>query len=752
MIVIISILVFAAGTFFMYFGSSILKERKQTSEQQIKRPSALSQDRALYYLRLYCEVFKTQNLLSVVSIMSNQFYNKISNMINAYGRIGIRKEIELAPYPPEENAADDTTVYAQGYRDMSVNSTDFQVLERYVDTQTGRVLHERYKNKQSIITTLMRGTHRTEAEELHCLGCGNKVDTSGETFVCKFCGATYRADSFDWVMDGLQIGLGAILKTNKAARFALVLTLVGMAAVPLSVVALFVDFFVWLAILCNISYIAAVVFALVVERKVLKSMSPLEQYDPGESIMHLNSRFSNILERLAFAMDFNVSEAASDLDAPLYNYLATLTPRGDYHVLEASVFTGDFQYYHADNRQYLDAPVTLAFLLLTQDRQIAEISKTVNARFYRNINTRISVQNQMQNVTCSVCGFSLDLTAQGSCKYCGTQYDMADFDWKLASIDPSVFDYTGAKIIPPPTTLHPSITMSAQAQQAMQQAQQPTEQAYAGYAAPQQQAAQQQMPQATMQPQAAYAAGPPLENTAVVTPNIPLPIPLPQDDTPEQLYGILKCKFGKDKGSTQMHFNDEKLTEKGYTSEYCVCMVTNKRLTLIPFPKELSFDNDAYEPPASMAMDFNAALASFHISSIHSYALEKILVETTVHLYLYNDIVLKLEMPSKNFPQLKQLFDYFAPGLTQAPRSLMGVYYPSVSPNDPRNPYGYRYNPQHPRGYMVAHIKKLKKDPNAINDVIEFFRQDGTIPADFNLFVHGIGEYNPVLGVPMFAE
>ncbi len=756
MIVLFSILVFGVGMFILFRGSSILEAKKTGADQVFKRPSALSQDRALYYLHLYCEVFKTQNLLSVVSIMSNRFYCKIANMINAYGRLGIRKEIELFPYPPETNAADETMIYAQGYRDMSVNSTDFKVLERFVDTQTGRVIYERYKDKLWIVTTLMRGAHRTEAEELHCVGCGNKVDTSGETFICKYCGATYRADSFDWVMDDVQIGYGSMLKANKRTSFILALMVVGIAALPLSLLALFVDFFIVLTILCNIAYIAAVLITLALEKKVVQSMSPLEQYDPGEAITRLNGRFANVIERLAFALDFDASEAASDLDRPLYEYFASLTPRKDYHVLEATVYTGEFRYYHANNRQYIDAPLTISFLLLTHNRQIAEIHKTVNAQFYRNLGTKVSLQNKMQNVTCSSCSFPLDLTAQGSCKYCGVQYDMADFDWKLATIDPTAFDYTGATVIPPPITLHPSLVLSQQAQTAFTAP--PATQTTTNFTG----SVQGDSPQ-NNNAGAAYevaqapvsAAGPPqqaAEPTSKVAPDVSLPLPLPKDDIPEQLYGILKCSLGKEKGSSALLFDDEKLVNKGYTSAYCVCMITNKRFTLLPFPKELSYSEDDYQPQADLALDLNAALASFHLSSIHSYALEKILTDTTVHLYLYNEVVLKLETSFKNIAQFEQLLDYFAPGLLQAPRSLMGEYYPCISPNDPRNPYGYRYNPKHPRDYRVAHTKKLKKDPNGLNDVIEFYTQDGTLPADFNIFVHGIGADNPILGVPMFVE
>ncbi len=765
MIVLFTILVFVVGTVVLWRGASVLEEKKTGESEKLKRPSALSQDRALYYLHLYCEAFKTQNLPALVSIMTNRFYCKVANQINAYGRLGVRKEIELCPYPPEDSAADETLLFAQGYRDMSINSTDFKVLERFVDTQTGRVIYERYKDKLWIITTLMRGAHRSEAEELHCVGCGNKVDTSGETFICKYCGATYRADSFDWVMDDVQIGYGSMLKANKRTRFLFALVVVGIAALPLSLLALFVDFFIVLTILCNLAYLAAVLIALAMEKKVVQSMSPLEQYDPGEAITRLNGRFANIVERVAFALDFDVAEAASDLETPLYEYFAALAPRGDYHVLEAAVYTGEFRYYHANNRQYIDAPLTLSFLLLTHDRQVAEIYKTVNARFYRNLGTKVSLQNKMQNVTCTGCGFPLDLTAQGACKYCGAHYDMADFDWKLAAIDPAAFDYTGAAIVPVPLQLHPPLVLSRQAQAAFateppqQTVPQAAAQATAAFAGSVQGGQTQDGHAGAPQEDAqapAYAKEPPPQQTAGQTggpaPDVPLPIPLPKDDTPEQLYSVLKCSLGKEKGSSALLFGDEKLVEKGYTSVYCVCMITNKRFTLLPFPKELSYSEDEYRPQAGMALDLKAALASFHVSSIHSYALEKIVSDTTVHLYLYNEVVLKLETPTKNIESFKQLLEYFAPGLLQAPRTMMGEYYPSISPNDPRNPYGYGYNPKHPRAYKVAYTKKLRKDPSALDEVVEFYRQDGTLPADFNIYVHGIGEFNPIPGVPMFVE
>jgi rRNA maturation endonuclease Nob1 len=40
---------------------------------------------------------------------------------------------------------------------------------------------------------------------------------------------------------------------------------------------------------------------------------------------------------------------------------------------------------------------------------------------------------------CIGCGDSLNLTASGACKSCGTEYDVADFDWKIAYVDANAF-------------------------------------------------------------------------------------------------------------------------------------------------------------------------------------------------------------------------------------------------------------------------------------------------------------------------
>ncbi len=712
-----TILLYAGATFALYkLSADFMGSRKVDQAELQKRASALPQDTALYYLQQYTKVFQTQNLLSVVSLMSDVFYSKIAGMLGAYAKLGIRKEIELSPYPPSDIPEDeDEPVDVQGNRDMSFNFTYFKVLERFIDNQTNRVIYERYRDKVFASTILIRGSHRTEAEKLFCTGCGNPIDTSGETFVCKYCGATYRADSFDWVLDSVEFGL--VQMKNPFVRVALIFSIVGIAAIPLSILTLFIPFLVPLLYLCNLTYVGYCIWGIFFTRKMAASLKELQAYDPGEAELRIYHRFENVLQQLYFSAAGDLSEVRADLDPNLVAQFTANPPRTTHHVLEVGVIpSAEFKYYQANNRQYIEDQLTLNYLLLTADRQVAALTKKVPVRFYRNLNTRVSNLTQMQGLRCSGCGSPLSLTARCTCKYCGVQYDMADFDWKLESIDPTAFDFSGATILPPPITLRPSFTPSQNEQDL-----------YQNVAA---RRSGQETPVAPApEPEPAFTPAPP-----------------PPDSTPENLLGIVKCEMKKEKGGSPLALQGEKLTD-AEVYQNCFLMITNKRFTVIPAPEE-----EGYQPGPNLAVDLNQALVSYRLHAIHTYQVERILTEAEVHLYLYDGSAFSLQFERTPFAQFKQLLEQVLPGVTEAPYKMSGQYHPGISDRDPRNPYGRRYNQNHPRTHTVAYTKQLKKNPSALDEIIAAYKQEGTVPTDFNILSHGTGAYEGIPGIPCFYD
>lgn len=185
-------------------------------------------------------------------------------------------------------------------------------------------------------------------------------------------------------------------------------------------------------------------------------------------------------------------------------------------------------------------------------------------------------------------------------------------------------------------------------------------------------------------------------------------------------------------------------------------LVTNKRIGFIDFDEEAIW-NDAYEnggdyeygdfsPELWMLDDPEWCSIVFPLNYLHSIRRENVVdVENTLYLYSAHSFIAVIGKRDTN--EFMHILQGLIPGLTVVEQTL-GDYNPSISERDPRNPLGVRYDPIWPRSYVVAHTKKLKRDPHGIDDAINAAIQAGILPRDFDLAAHGIGKTKTPPGVP----
>lgn len=138
-------------------------------------------------------------------------------------------------------------------------------------------------------------------------------------------------------------------------------------------------------------------------------------------------------------------------------------------------------------------------------------------------------------------------------------------------------------------------------------------------------------------------------------------------------------------------------------------------------------------------------------NEFHSIMVEKSIIDNENEIYLYSGGSICAEFNSKPQKQFMALLERFIPGLTILKKGLAD-YNPSISEMDPRNPFGTRYDPAYPRGYVVASTKGFPKNFNAMDDAINAAKRDGTLPQNWNLAIEGFSVEQPIPGVPVVFD
>ncbi len=405
------------------------------------RSAVLPQDATVWYLRYYTDVFKSQNLNSVVSIMTDTFYHLVSTTIKGLNRLGIRKEIEVDPFPANVDGQEDTdAVLVEGKTDISSGHVDCRMVERYIDTQTGQVLFEQRHDKKALTLNVTRSSARTAAEPICCLNCGAEVDTSGEIFVCKHCGTTYRSDSYDWVLSSVDW----LTFRSKASKLGGLLAGVILAAMILPMIlGIFASgrpVLIAIVVILNLIFLAAVIAGLGFSAHAQAGFNRLAKIDPLASPTVMQRRAVYLMRRLYHAHDHNMADIRPMMDAQMYQYLLQNHRHSGNYVLDFDEVSLDVPRLSMQNgRQVFEANFQANLVVLTPQRRVEFVLKRGKITLYRNQNTRYEHKLQAESFTCGGCGSSLNLTANGSCKYCGLEYDIADFDWKLATVDFGLF-------------------------------------------------------------------------------------------------------------------------------------------------------------------------------------------------------------------------------------------------------------------------------------------------------------------------
>lgn len=405
-----------------------MKTLMKESENPDDNISEAERDR---YIGTYLNVFRNLNVKSLLSISTDLFYHQTLADIQHLTSVGLRKDIEFAA---GENPDGTSMGFAMvlGKFAWTSHQMNGSCRERIVDSLTDRVLVDKYNPAGWLLLSLNKTPGRTKNEEIYCSGCGTPLLINGELFICKNCGATYTADSYDWVINKFKLNSSAVTNGATFAGFA-------VCCLPiLALVSLFVKFLQPISNVLSCALIFGSIAYLIAAVIYYIALLKLSSYDRNSSMFKVEDRFLYLTSLFVKSRSGDRSAMKMFMHEGAYNYwLQNDIPTGNRIIdYEFSKLTHIKDFIIADGYQHLTIKSTVKMVLFNeQTRQVQKIKRPVSFGLYRRQNTRYESKAAAEIINCSGCGMSINMTADGKCKFCGKEFDVADYDWKIEWMD-----------------------------------------------------------------------------------------------------------------------------------------------------------------------------------------------------------------------------------------------------------------------------------------------------------------------------
>lgn len=398
---------------------------------------------------LYEKVFSTLDIRKGMAVMTDLFINEVNLRLKVYNRLGITRQIIFVPFPEKERS-ESLSVVNSGKFTITNEQAQGSYKEQFIDSSTGIVLWERDWPKSTYNFRLIRNPEAAQHKERYCEGCGAPVELEGEIYICKSCGAKYSADSYEWMISGVMawnegIVQGASNETSTLYNL-IVKRIMPYGCMAMSILGFFsggnilLKILTVLAILCNLMMYG------------VSAMTIVWAYTPVQKLVNFDQMASpqKVADRAAYLMSLmygsyqtNPARMQPFMEPECYRQW-----RENLRELEAVQQSGS-QVFHwetkfgdanlrkfwvSGGKQHLLVGGLVEYWYLTEGRKAQHAQQYHYVVLCRNKDVRYSRAMDVECHHCANCGMPIDFTADGKCRFCGSEHDIAQFDWKIEKI------------------------------------------------------------------------------------------------------------------------------------------------------------------------------------------------------------------------------------------------------------------------------------------------------------------------------
>ena len=397
-----------------------------------KGKSIIPKDTTENLIKAYNKVYSTFNMKAMENMLTENMHYTTKCSVESLRKMGLKKEIsykvdqEIAKI--QENQAINI-VMEDGKNDMTITTIPCEYTETYIDSTTDKKLYTHTKKAQ-LNVSFLKSNQVEKDKDTFCINCGTPMESHGDFFDCPSCKSHYSAENYKWSINDIAV----VERSNVLTGFILA-GIVGM--VLLSTAAAIVNKFMFgLAIVgVNLAAFAGVMAYILWLNKVLSVYKVMAVDDPLASRTTFFTRISYLVRTLEMARDFDISKTKAFMEPEMYEKIKAANKYDDYFLVDFEVKSGVLSNYRTEGDfRHLDVKLKLNQLILRTDKKKKKIkrkTKKLNYAVKRHVNAKTEVNNSIKMITCKNCGANINLTLNGKCKYCGDNYNIAEYDWIL---------------------------------------------------------------------------------------------------------------------------------------------------------------------------------------------------------------------------------------------------------------------------------------------------------------------------------
>ncbi len=403
-----------------------------------QQQKGLGEDTFRRYLAVYTDAFRTLNIRSMASISSDLFYHSQVNQVKNLNRLGIKKEITLNTL---NNASETTDMNTIGKVAWLTQEIKCQYQEKLIDSVSGRVLDEKSYPSSKFILSMNKNPFRKKSDVLFCSGCGGELQTNGEIFICNSCGASYHSDSYDWVINNAYAEPPAL--KNTASQMAALMSIIIYAAPVISFISLFGDRFDNAAKVFNAVALLFTIGYFIYAAWYYKAALQMQRFDKLCSMFRVMDRIKFLITKFLNCRFDDRAAMKQFMSGEAYEkWIQTDLNQSGRHIvdykLSAICKLTDFKVRNGRQTLCLKLPMTLS-VFDEKSRKLMKQKCTVAMTIFRNQNTKYQNNFNSEVLYCKGCGMPINQTDEGKCRFCGTEYELADYDWIIESLDTSLY-------------------------------------------------------------------------------------------------------------------------------------------------------------------------------------------------------------------------------------------------------------------------------------------------------------------------
>lgn len=398
-----------------------------------KGSKPLEHDAALQIFQKFVTFFKDFNAEIAKTVCSEMFYYSITTELKSLQKIGIRKAIAFKannniPLPDLDVRLDDgKNNYATG-----LLIGDYE--EKYISTENDNVLYMKKIPLAMLILSVIRSVHQQGKDEFYCSNCGKPLQVEADHIVCSGCGTKYSTESKDWSLTDVRVMNYKAHNIQTNLLMATVVMVLGLSffgkylipAVTFNVLMFGFNAFLVLLTLYYLKRLS----------RIFKVLQEISRRDPNFSRMVFTSRIEYLINLYFKAKSFNPYLIKPFSDKEFFEKLQAGFSDNNEVLIDLEIKVMEpIGYEEVNDHQVVTVKAQLNTVVVTPKKKVKKKKVKAVIKLARHSNTQTQIFTEADYMPCEGCGASINLAADGLCKYCGSPIDLSKYDWILVAVN-----------------------------------------------------------------------------------------------------------------------------------------------------------------------------------------------------------------------------------------------------------------------------------------------------------------------------